>query len=108
MYVSDILSVVVVSLFANVLALAVGGFFLYKYIKTHHMESINMIKNKLLQLEKKEDKSLLTQLNIDDINKVIQQIPSIINALNNVPKKETEEDILLRTLDEIRTSSTDI
>lgn len=108
MYIADILSVVVVSLFTNLLALAFGGFFLYKYIKTNHMESINMIKNNLLQVEKKDDNSLFSQINIDDMNKVIKQIPSIISALNNVPNKESEEDILVRTLDEVRTSSTDI
>lgn len=106
MYICDILSVVVVCLFTNVLALAIGGFFLYRYIENNHMETVNIIKNNFLQLGKKDDKSLLGQINIDDMNKVIQQIPSIINAIKTTTVVETEEEILLRTLDEIRTSET--
>ena len=106
MYICDILSVVVVCLFTNVLALAIGGFFLYRYIENNHMETVNIIKNNFLQLGKKDDKSLLGQINIDDMNKVIKQIPSIINAIKTTTVVETEEEILLRTLDEIRTSET--
>lgn len=110
MYFSDILVIVITCLLANIISVGLITVLFYKYIVKNHMDSINLFTSNILG--KNNNKSteiidLLNQIHKDDMNKIMQQIPTILNSFKNPKSVETEEEILLRTLDEMRTGDCD-